>query len=226
MSASALLVEDTLEYVLLGRALLEGEGFTVEVAQDGEQGVALARSQRPELVLLDISLPGIDGFEVCRRIREFSDTYVVMVTARDEEVDKVVGLAVGADDYVTKPFSARELAARIGAMRRRPRSGTTATARREFGNLVVDPESREVWVEGAPVELTKVEFDLLELLSGSPRRTFERGQLLEVVWGHSFGDDHVIDVHVGNLRRKIGESASHQRHVRTVRGVGYRFDPA
>ena len=211
---------------MLCQRMLENEGYAVTVARDGERAVALARATRPELVLLDISLPGIDGFEVCRQIREFTDAYVIMVTARDEELDKVVGLTVGADDYVTKPFSARELTARIGAMRRRPRAPQQPDLR-DFGRLVVDPMAREVTVDGAAVELTKIEFDLLELLSGAPRRTFTREQLLDTVWGGSwFGDDHVIDVHLGNLRRKLGESASQQRHIRTVRGVGYRFDPA
>ena len=221
----ALVVEDTPEFVLLCRRMLENEGFEVSVALDGEHGLALARAERPELVLLDITLPGIDGFEVCRQLREFTDAYVVMVTARDEELDKVVGLTVGADDYVTKPFSARELSARIKAMRRRPRVAEQPGLR-DFGELRIDPMAREATLGGEPVELTKIEFDLLEMLSGSPRRTFRRAQLLELVWGGDwYGDDHVIDVHVGNLRRKIGESASHQRHIRTVRGVGYRFDP-
>ncbi len=220
----ALLVEDTAEFVLICQRMLETEGFTVSVARDGERGVALARSERPELVLLDITLPGMDGFEVCRRIREFTDAYVMMVTARTDELDKVIGLTVGADDYVTKPFSARELSARIGAMRRRPRVPEQPDVR-DFGALVVDPMAREVRIDGELLELTKIEFDLLELLSGSPRRTFTRDQLLTEVWGGDwYGDDHVIDVHMGNLRKKLGESATEQRHVKTVRGVGYRFD--
>ena len=222
----ALLVEDTAEFVVLCTRMLENEGYAVSVAEDGERGVELARTERPELVLLDITLPGIDGFEVCRRIRGFTDAYVIMVTARDDEVDKIVGLSVGADDYVTKPFSARELSARISAMRRRPRAPQTP-ALRDFGRLRVDPVAREVTLDGSDVDLTKIEFDILELLSGSPRRTFTREQLLEAVWGGTwFGDDHVIDVHLGNLRKKIGESAGEQRHIRTIRGVGYRFDPA
>ena len=222
----ALLVEDTPEFVLLCTRLLEREGFAVSVAGDGETGVELARTARPELVLLDITLPGIDGFEVCRRIREFSDAYVLMVTSRDVEIDKVVGLSVGADDYVTKPFSSREVSARIAAMRRRPRSAADPDVR-DFGRLRIDPGAREVHLDGELLTLTKIEFDLLDLLSGSPRRTFTREQLLEQVWGGTwFGDDHVIDVHLGNLRKKLGESASQQRHIKTVRGVGYRFDLA
>ena len=219
-------MEDTPEFVAVCRGMLEGEGFTVTVATDGERGVELARAERPEVVLLDVTLPGIDGFEVCRRIREFTDAYVIMVTARDEEIDRIVGLTVGADDYVTKPFSARELSLRIAAMRRRPR-GPAEPEVRDFGSLVVDPVAREVTLDGETLVLTKIEFDLLDLLSGSPRRTFTREQLLREVWGGDwYGDDHVIDVHLGNLRKKLGESASEPRHLRTMRGVGYRFDPA
>ncbi|MER7072460.1 response regulator transcription factor [Terrabacter sp. NPDC000476] len=223
---TALVVEDTPEFALLSTKLLETEGFRVVTTPDGERAVDLARRETPELVLLDITLPGLDGIEVCRRIREFSDCYVVMVTARHEEIDRVLGLSMGADDYVTKPYSSRELAARIKAMRRRPRTPANPELRR-FGELVVDPVAREVSLGGEPLDLTKIEYDLLDLLSGSPRRTFERAQLMSEVWGGEWhGDDHVIDVHLGNLRRKLGESASRQRHIRTVRGVGYRFEPS
>lgn len=222
----ALLVEDTAEYVTLGTRLLEAEGYAVDVARDGLEAVELARRTRPELVLLDVTLPGIDGVEVCRRVREFTDAYVVMLTARTDEVDRVLGLAVGADDYVTKPFSARELSLRIRAMRRRPRAEAQPAAALAFGALEIDPAAREVRRDGAPVELTRIEFDLLATLAGSPRRTFSRAQLLETVWGGEwFGDDHLVDVHVANLRRKLGEKAAVPGHVRTVRGVGYRFDP-
>jgi DNA-binding response OmpR family regulator len=222
----ALLVEDSPEFVLVVKRLLEQAGFDVAVARDGGRALDLARERKPDLVVLDVTLPGMDGFEVCRKLREFTDAYVLMVTARDEEVDKVVGFSVGADDYVTKPFSGRELSARIKAMGRRPRTPPGPTLR-DFGRLRIDPAAREAVLEGRLLELTKIEFDVLDLLSGSPRQTFTRRQLLEQVWGGSwFGDDHVIDVHMGNLRRKLGESAAHQRLVRTVRGVGYRFDPA
>jgi DNA-binding response OmpR family regulator len=226
-----LLVEDSPEFVLLCRHLLEREGFDVVVAGDGGRAVELARETRPELAVLDLGLPDVDGVEVCRRIRQFTDAYIVMVTGRTDEVDKIVGLSVGADDYVTKPFSPRELTARIQAMRRRPReAGQPATAdrppAREYGSLRVDPVVREVTVDGTPLDLTKIEFDFIDLLSSSPRRTFTRGQLLEDVWGDNwYGDDHIIDVHVGNLRRKLGESASAPRYIHTVRGVGYRFEP-
>jgi DNA-binding response OmpR family regulator len=220
----ALLVEDNREYLLIGTRLLEKEGFEVVSAQDGETGIGLARARRPEVVLLDVSLPGIDGFEVCRRVREFSDAYVIMVTGRTDEVDRVVGLTVGADDYVTKPFSARELAARISAMRRRPRAAGPTDAL-EFNGLSIDPNAREVRLDGRILDLTKIEFDLLTKLASEPRRVFARQQLLDAVWGADwYGDDHVVDVHMGNLRRKLGESGSNPRFIHTVRGVGFRFE--
>jgi DNA-binding response OmpR family regulator len=223
----ALVVEDSPEFLLLCRHLLEKEGFDVVVATEGERAVELARQVRPELAILDLGLPDVDGIEVCRRIRRFTDAYIVIVTGRSDEVDKIVGLSVGADDYVTKPYSPRELVARVQAMRRRPRGPAepAVTPAREYGSLRIDPLVREVTMAGEVLDLTKIEFGILDLLSSSPRRTFTRNQLLEDVWGDVFGDDHVIDVHVGNLRRKLGESASRQRHIRTLRGVGYRFEP-
>ncbi|MEU4221369.1 response regulator transcription factor [Actinoplanes sp. NPDC026623] len=224
----ALVVEDSPEFMLLCQHLLEKEGFDVVVATDGKGAVEQAQKERPDIAILDLGLPDVDGIEVCRQIRQFTDAYIVMVTGRSDEVDKIVGLSVGADDYVTKPFSPRELAARIQAMRRRPRSSSAAasTAIREYGLLRIDPDVREVTLDGRVLELTKIEFGFLDLLSSAPRRTFTRGQLLEDVWGDNwYGDDHIIDVHVGNLRKKLGESASAPRHIRTVRGVGYRFEP-
>lgn len=221
----ALLIEDSPEFVLLCTHVLENEGFDVIVAGQGGKAVELARREKPELAVLDLGLPDLDGLEVCRRIRQFTDAYIVIVTGRTDEVDKIVGLSLGADDYVTKPFSPRELAARIQAMRRRPR-GSGDSPVREHGTLRIDPVVREVTMDGVPIELTKIEFDILDLLSSSPRRTFTRSQLLECIWGDNwFGDDHTIDVHVGNLRRKLGESASAPRHIRTMRGIGYRFEP-
>ena len=225
-SPCALLVEDTEEFVAIGTRLLENEGYLVTVARDGAEAVRLARSHSPELVLLDINLPTMDGLEVCRKIREFSDAYVIMLTARTEEFDRVLGLAVGADDYVTKPFSVQEVAMRIKAMRRRPRMTDNRSPIFDFGNLVLDPMAREVRVAGQLVDLTRIEFDLLDTLARAPRRAFSRRALLARVWGEDwFGDDHVVDVHLANLRRKIGEPASSPKHIKTVRGVGYRFDP-
>ena len=220
----ALVVDDEAPLVRLVTAYLEREGFDVASADDGETALDLARSFAPDVVVLDLMLPGLDGVEVCRRLRSFSDAYVVMLTARAEEGDKIVGLATGADDYVTKPFSPGELMARIRAMLRRPRTSTLDVESRVFGKLEITPQAREVRVAGAPVELTPREFDLLDALSNRPNVAFTRTQLLEHVWGPSwFGDEHVVDVHIANLRRKLGDDPSEPRYVKTVRGVGYRM---
>jgi DNA-binding response OmpR family regulator len=165
---------------------------------------------------------------VCRQLRTFSDAYVIMLTARSEEVDKLIGLSVGADDYLTKPFSPRELVARVKVMLRRPRTGTAGTAAgegvRRFGALAVDPQSREVHLDGVPVELTRTEFDILDTLSARPRLAFTRAQLIEAVWGGGWvGDEHLVDVHIGHIRRKLDDDPANPRYVLTVRGVGYRM---
>jgi DNA-binding response OmpR family regulator len=222
----ALVVDDAPEFRELVRSVLRTEGFRVDVADNGDAALALARASEPDVVVLDIGLPGIDGVEVCRQLRTFSDAYVVMVTGRQDEIDKLIGLSVGADDYVTKPFSPRELVARIRAMLRRPRGDSSGrpTVRR-LGDLELDPAAREVRVEGRVVELTRIEFDLLDALSARPRVALSRAQLLERVWGPSwFGDDHVVDVHMSKLRQKLGDDPRAPRYVRTVRGVGYRLD--
>jgi DNA-binding response OmpR family regulator len=224
----ALVVDDEPPLVRLVTGYLEREGFQVQAAGDGHRAVELARTFQPEVIVLDLMLPGVDGIEVCRRIRTFSDAYVVMLTARAEEVDKLVGLGVGADDYLTKPFSPRELVARIHAMRRRPRTGPSvaeaAPPPRRFGDLEVDPAAREVRLGGRLIELTRLEFDLLEALSERPRMVLSRRQLLERVWSQDwYGDDHVVDVHIANLRRKLGDDPRDPRYVCTVRGVGYRM---
>jgi DNA-binding response OmpR family regulator len=222
----ALVVDDEPPLVKIVSRYLEREGFEVASAGDGEQAVALARELDPDVIVLDLMLPGIDGIEACRQIRTFSDAYIVMLTARIEEVDRIVGLSTGADDYVTKPFSPGELMARVRAMLRRPRTrgaGASSEVRR-IGDLEVDPSAREVRRGGEPIELTKIEFDLLVVLSAEPRVAFSRERLLERVWGGEwFGDDHVVDVHVANLRAKLGDDPRAPRYVRTVRGVGYRM---
>jgi DNA-binding response OmpR family regulator len=220
----ALVIDGSADSVGELRGLLEAEGYLVEAARDGRRGIELARDRDPDLVVLDLALPDGNGVEVCRALRGFTDAYVIMVTARDREVDKVVGLAVGADDYVTKPFSRHELTARIRAMRRRPR-GSTRRDTRDFGRLVVDVTAREVLLDGVEVRLTRTEFEILDHLSRRPRSAVSREQLLARTWGPWFGDDHVVEVHVAKLRRKLGESAARPGYVRTVRGVGYRFDP-
>jgi DNA-binding response OmpR family regulator len=186
------------------------------------------------VVVLDLGLPGIDGLEVCRQLRTFSDAYVVMLTARDTEVDTIVGLSVGADDYVTKPFSPRELVARIRAMLRRPRSvsppvapggaGSSELPPRVFGPLSIDVASRQVFLDVEPIPLTRTEFDILAALSSRPGVVWSRRQLIDAVWGEPWvGNDHLVDVHVGHLRRKIGDNPADSRFVLTVRGVGYRM---
>ena len=223
-----MVVEDETSMAELLGNYLERDGFEVSVVHDGLEAVELAREVDPDIVVLDLGLPGLDGVEVCRQLRTFSDAYVVMLTARSDEVDTLIGLSVGADDYMTKPFSPRELMARIQAMLRRPRplgQRTAASSQaRTFGPLTVDPVGRDVWLEGAPIQLTRTEFDLLATLSERPRMAFSRRQLIEAVWGPTWiGDEHLVDVHIGHLRMKLGDDANQARFVRTMRGVGYRM---
>lgn len=222
---TALVVDDDPDLVRLVSAYLEHEHFEVASASDGAQAVTTAREVAPEVIVLDLMLPGVDGVEACRRIRVFSDAYIIMLTAKSEEVDKLVGLSVGADDYMVKPFSPRELVARVHALLRRPRrGGTEETPVRRFGDLTIDVAAREVRRGEAPVELTRLEFDLLDALSERPRVAFSRGQLLDRVWGPDWvGDDHLVDVHIAKLRSKIGDDAQAPRYIHTVRGVGYRM---
>jgi DNA-binding response OmpR family regulator len=219
---TVLVVDDEIALAGVVAGYLEREGFQVVQAHDGPTAVELAESLRPDLIVLDVMLPGFDGVEVCRRIRQFTDAYVIMLTARDEEVDKIVGLSVGADDYLVKPFSPRELIARVQAMLRRPRSTPASPAVSTLGDLVLDEESRTVTVAGNPVQLTRTEFDLLATMAARPRLAFSRRQLIDEVWGSDwYGDEHLVDVHIGHLRRKLGDDAVEPRYVRTVRGVGY-----
>ncbi len=222
-----LVVDDEVALAGVVAGYLQREGFVVDLAHDGPSAVELARASRPDLVVLDVMLPGFDGVEVCRRLRAFTDAYVIMLTARDEEIDKVVGLSVGADDYLVKPFSPRELVARIRAMLRRPRREVEGADAPEsvplvLADLLVDLEARQVTRAGSPVELTRTEFDLLAAMAARPRAVFTRRQLLDSVWGPGwFGDEHVVDVHVGHLRAKLGDDAAGAGYIRTVRGVGY-----
>jgi DNA-binding response OmpR family regulator len=223
----ALVVEDEQHLAMLVADYLARDQITAEVAADGERALEMARASQPDVMVLDLMLPGIDGIEVCRRLRTFSDAYVIMLTARAEETDKLIGLAVGADDYMTKPFSPRELTARIKAMLRRPRGplpGSGGDAERRVGDLVIDPAAREVTVAGALADLTRLEFDLLDALSSRPRAVFTRRQLVDRVWGEDWvGDEHIVDVHVMRLRHKLGDDAGRPRYVLAVRGVGYRM---
>ncbi|MEM9204260.1 MAG: response regulator transcription factor [Actinomycetota bacterium] len=223
-----LIVEDAPEFVQLIQAALErGGNYAIEIVNDGVAALERAREIDPDLVVLDLGLPGADGIEVCRELRTFTDAYVLMLTGRDDEVDRLVGLAVGADDYVTKPFSARELAARVQVLLRRPRTPTAPVEQTgivELGDLRIDTLGREVAIDGDVVELTKLEFDLLATLASRPEMVFTRQLLLESVWGGEwFGDDHLVSVHIANLRKKIDRDG--RNHVTTVRGVGYRLTP-
>jgi DNA-binding response OmpR family regulator len=230
MTTRVLVVDDEQSLAKVVASYLQRDGHEVTCVFDGAAAVAAARRQPPDVVVLDLGLPGLDGIEVCRQLRTFTDCYVVMLTARSDEVDKLVGLGVGADDYLTKPFSPRELVARIRAMLRRPRGGAPADAlpaeqpARTFGPLTIDVSAREVHVGTAPVGLTRTEFDLLATLSARPRLAFSRRQLIDAVWGEGWvGDEHLVDVHVGHLRRKLGDDPGAPRFIRTVRGIGYRM---
>src|SRR5579864_234658 len=222
-----LVVDDEENLVELVRGYLEREGFNVWAAFDGPSAVEAAHAHQPDLVVLDLMLPGFDGLEVCRRLRQFSDAYVLMLTARTDEVDRVVGLEVGADDYLGKPFSPRELVARVKAMLRRPRGGgartTALPAARRYGGLAIDMARHEITLDETPVALTAREFALLAALADQPGRVFTRSQLLEHAWGSGYYDEHLIDVHIANLRQKIEPDPGHPIFVETVRGVGYRF---
>jgi DNA-binding response OmpR family regulator len=219
---TVLVVDDEVALAGVVAGYLEHEGFTALQAHDGPSAVAMADTHRPDLIVLDVMLPGFDGVEACRQIRLFTDAYIIMLTARDEEIDKIVGLSVGADDYLVKPFSPRELIARVRAMLRRPRAVPLSPAVTVLGDLTIDAEARKVTVNGSPVDLTRTEFDLLAAMADRPRAAFSRRQLITEVWGAEwYGDEHLVDVHVGHLRRKLGDDANEPRYVRTVRGVGY-----
>ncbi len=224
--AHVLVVDD--ETVLAGMVAnyLQRAGFRTSTAFDGNAAVAQALADKPDVVVLDLGLPGKDGLEVCREIRRQSDCYIIMLTARNEEVDKLIGLSTGADDYMTKPFSARELVARVQVLLRRPRADRVVEEpARTIGSLRVEPDGRRVFVDGTEVEVTRTEFDLLNVLSARPKSAFTRRQLVDAVWGTDWvGDEHLVDVHVLHLRRKLAQ-ASDAVFVATLRGVGYRLGP-
>ncbi len=223
----ALVVDDERALADLVGSYLTRDGFEVSMVHDGQRAIDQARQFDPDVMVLDLGLPVIDGVEVCRVIRTFSDCYIIMLTARTDEVDKLIGLSVGADDYLTKPFSPRELLARVHAMLRRPRASTGGQPAQEapprvVGALIIDVAAREVRLDDEAVVLTRTEFDLLEVLSGRPKLVFSRRQLIDAVWDQTWiGDEHLVDVHVGHLRRKLGDDPGSPRYVRTVRGIGY-----
>lgn len=220
-----LVVDDEPELRQMLHRYLEAEGFEVAEASDGETALSRLRNSPPDLMVLDVGLPGTDGFIVLQETRRLSDVPVIMLTARAEEVDRVVGLTIGADDYIAKPFSPRELVARIRAVLRRGARGRPETDERiEFESITLDLAGRRVGVDDRDVELSALEFDLLAALASAPGRVFTRTQLLERVWGWDyFGPERVVDVHIGNIRRVLEDDAADPRFIGTVRGVGYRF---
>ena len=224
-----LVVEDDPTVSEVVTRYLEREGYVVEVAYDGAVALERALADPPELVVLDLMIPSVDGFEVCRRLRAAAPVPVIMLTARGEEADRIVGLELGADDYVSKPFSPRELTARVKAVLRRAggpvAGGGGEPTSLKAGSLEVDTISHEARRHGEPVALTSREFDLLVHLMRHPRRAFRREELLEQVWGFAYGDTSTVTVHVRRLREKIEEDPAHPRYVCTVWGVGYRFEP-
>jgi len=222
MAAKILVVDDEANIVNLVSAYLRKEGYEVYEAKDGPSGLKAARAYKPDLIILDIMLPGMDGLEVLQMLRRESDVYIILLTARGEEMDKVIGLSVGADDYVSKPFSPRELVARVKAALRRLRSGVSPSMGEvyAFQHVRIDCGSRQVWIDDDPLELTATEFDLLAALAAHHGRVLSREQLLEKVWGSNYyGEERVVDVHVGHIRQKLGG-----QFITTVWGVGYRFD--
>lgn len=230
----ALVVDDEAALADVVASYLRRDHFEVTVCHSGAEALTAAREVDPDAVVLDLGLPGIDGLEVCRQMRTFSDAYVVMLTARDSEIDTIVGLSVGADDYLTKPFSPRELVARIRAMLRRPRSVTAPVvpaggglgeqSPRVFGPLSLDLAGRQAFLDDEPIALTRTEFDILAALSSRPGVVWSRRQLIDAVWGEPWvGNDHLVDVHVGHVRRKLGDDPADPRFLHTVRGVGYRM---
>ncbi|TMI83015.1 MAG: response regulator transcription factor [Bacillati bacterium ANGP1] len=220
-----LVVDDEPQIVDLLRSYLRREGFDVDEAGDGEAALAACARRRPDLVVLDLMLPKVDGREVCRRIRETSQTPIIMLTARDEETDKLLGLELGADDYITKPFSPREVVARVRAVLRR--GGREAVEMVRVGDLVIDLRAHEVSLQGRRVDLTPTEFRLLEILAGHPNQVFTRMQLIDRVQGHAFeGYERTVDAHIKNLRGKVEPDPKNPRYVLTVYGVGYKFQTA
>lgn len=219
MPAKILIVDDEPGIRKLIHAYLKNEGYTLQEAADGLTALEIAFTFQPDVIILDIMLPGLDGLEVLTQLRRESNAYVILLTAKTEEMDKIIGLSVGADDYVTKPFSPRELLARVKAALRRINGQNNEPSVLTTNHLELDPTSRQVFLEGEPLELTLVEFNVLQNLMEHPGQVLSREQILENVWGHQYyGETRVVDVHVGHIRQKLGN-----RFIETVRGIGYRF---
>ena len=224
MNETVLVVDDEPKIVKQARDYLERSGFRVVTAGDGTTALAVARHERPDLIVLDLNLPGMDGLDVCRALRRDSDVPIIMLTARVDEPDRLIGLELGADDYITKPFSPRELVARVRAVLRRVQGGVHQPGRIRAGDLEIDLRGRRVTRGGASVRLTRSEFNLLTALAQHPGQTFSRAQLLDRLHGIAYdGYDRSVDAHVKNLRRKLEPDPAEPRYVLTVYGIGYRF---
>ena len=245
---TAVIIEDDDDLRHLLAVTLRMNGFQILEAADGQTGIDLVREHAPDLVTVDLNLPDLDGVEVCRQIRPRTDAYIVIITARLDEIDHLIGLEIGADDFMTKPFSPRALGARVNALFRRPRTFAAAPPVAEpeavvttqepapapssgdfinHGPLAVDVDGRVALLDGRELPLTRIEFDLLAILVSGPRRVWTRETLLSRIWGEGWiNDQHLVEVHVRNLRKKLGEDAQAPRFIRTVRGVGYRMVPA
>ena len=219
--STILVVDDEQSILDLARLYLEKEGYRVATATDGKQALQKHQELHPDLLVLDLMLPELDGLEVCRRIRQSASTPILMLTARNDDIDKIVGLELGADDYLTKPFNPRELTARIKAILRRIERGQRATRQISVGGLHIDLDRRAVRVEGRPIQLRAKEFDLLSALAQNAGLVLSRERLLEMVWGYDFyGETRTVDVHINHLREKLGAS---QSLIETVRGIGYKL---
>jgi len=228
MSKRVLVVDDEKLIVKGIRFSLEQDGMEVECAYDGEEALKIAKEQKFDMILLDVMLPGLSGFEVCQQIREFSDVPIVMLTAKGEDIDKILGLEYGADDYITKPFNILEVKARIKAIMRRTATKESPKAESssmiERGDMKIDREGRRVYIEEKEINLTAKEFDVLELLILNPNKVYSREKLLTMVWGADYpGDVRTVDVHIRRLREKIEKNPSEPRYVHTKWGVGYYF---
>jgi len=224
MTQKILVVDDELEIVRLVRAYLERAGFVVVTASEGREALAVFRHERPNLVVLDLNLPGMDGLDVCRAMRRDSDIPIIMLTARLEETDRLIGLELGADDYVVKPFSPREIVARVRAVLRRAEGTPVRPEVVSAAGITADLTRHTASVDGRPLDLTTMEFDLLALLVEYPGQVFTRLQLLDRTQGTAYeGYERTIDVHIKNLRKKLGDDSQNPRFIETVRSVGYRF---
>lgn len=225
MARKVLVVDDEKLIVKGIRFSLEQEGMQVDCAYDGQEALDMVKENTYDVILLDVMLPKFNGYEVCQQVREFSDVPIIMVTAKDDDMDKILGLEYGADDYITKPFNILEVKARIKAIMRRSSKKEEESREATYGDLTIDCSSRRVYIEGSEVNLTAKEFDVLELLVFHPNKVYDRDALLDLVWGKDYpGDARTVDVHIRRLREKIEKNPSEPKYVHTKWGVGYYFE--